>query len=166
MNAIGTIPLIGLADLMQIDILFWLIAIPMVVLLVIYLIWQQHHYKTLESELTLLNTVKGRTIEYDLVLKAMKLAVWHIDIQERTITYDSDYREALDVPSIAPGSDVEMFCDNLLPEYKERIAASMIDLAQGRVEHALQRHDRGHAVPDGQVTRRTRYAPAHTLPDA
>jgi hypothetical protein len=107
MNAIGLIPLISLADLMQIDILFWLLAIPMVVLLVVYLIWQQHHYKALETELTMLNTVKGRTIEYDLVLKAMKLAVWHIDVQERTITYDSDYRDILDVPSIPPGSDVE-----------------------------------------------------------
>ena len=134
MNTIGIIPLVGLADLMQLDILFWLLAIPLVALLVVYLVWQQHQYKKLASELTLLNTVKGRTIEYDLVLKAMKLAVWHIDVQERTITYDSDYRDALDVPSIPPGSDVELFCDNLLPEYKERIAKSMIDLAEGRVE--------------------------------
>ena len=82
----------------------------------------------------MLNAVKHRTIEYDLVLKAMKLAVWHIDIQDRTITYDSDYRDAMDIPSIPPKSDVEMFCNGLLPEYKERIAASMMDLAEGRVD--------------------------------
>ena len=151
MNAIGLIPLISLADLMQIDILFWLLAIPMVVLLVVYLIWQQHHYKALETELTMLNTVKGRTIEYDLVLKAMKLAVWHIDVQERTITYDSDYRDALDVPSIPPGSDVEMFCNNLLPEYKERIATSMIDLAQGRTELVHEQYEAHSPLGDGTI---------------
>ena len=114
MNAIESLPLIALADLMQIDILFWLIALLVVLLLLMYLIWQQQQYKILGSDLTMLNGVKRRTIEYDLVLKAMKLAVWHIDVQERTITYDSDYREALDIPSVPPGSDVELFCDNLL----------------------------------------------------
>ena len=148
MNTIGLLPLIGLADLMQIDILFWLFAIPMVVLLVVYLIWQQRHFKSLVSELAMLNTVKGRTIEYDLVLKAMKLAVWHIDVQERTITYDSDYRDALDVASVPPGSDVEMFCDNLLPEDKKRIAASMVDLAEGRTELVHEQYQAYSSVGD------------------
>lgn len=134
MNAIELLPLIALADLMQIDILFWLIALLVVLLLLMYLIWQQQQYKILDSELTMLNGVKRRTIEYDLVLKAMKLAVWHIDVQERTITYDSDYREALDIPSVPPGSDVELFCDNLLPEDKKRIAERMRDLVEGRVD--------------------------------
>ena len=134
MNAIELLPLIALADLMQIDILFWLIALLVVLLLLMYLIWQQQQYKILDSELTMLNGVKRRTIEYDLVLKAMKLAVWHIDVQERTITYDSDYREALDIPSVPPGTDVELFCDNLLPEDKKRIAERMRDLVEGRVD--------------------------------
>lgn len=134
MNAIELLPLIALADLMQIDILFWLIALLVVLLLLMYLIWQQQQYKILDSELTMLNGVKRRTIEYDLVLKAMKLAVWHIDVQERTITYDSDYREALDISSVPPGCDVELFCDNLLPEDKKRIAERMRDLVEGRVD--------------------------------
>ena len=134
MNAIESLPLIALADLMQIDILFWLIALLVVLLLLMYLIWQQQQYKILGSELTMLKGVKRRTIEYDLVLKAMKLAVWHIDVQERTITYDSDYRDALDIPSVPPGSDVEIFCENLLPEDKKRIAERMTDLVEGRVD--------------------------------
>jgi signal transduction histidine kinase len=119
---------------MQIDILFWLITLPLILFLVVYLIWQQYQYKKLANEQTLLNTVKRRTIEYDLVLKAMKLAVWHLDVQERTITYDSDYRGAMDIPSVPPGSDVELFCDNLLPEDKKRIAERMTDLLEGRTD--------------------------------
>ena len=114
MNAIGILPLMAVADWMQLDILFWLIALPLVVLLLVVLIWQQRQYRTLQADRKILDTVKHRTIEYDLVLKAMKLAVWHIDVQERTITYDSDYRDALDSPTVPPGSDVELFCNNLI----------------------------------------------------
>ena len=74
MNAIESLPLVALADLMQIDILFWLVALFVVVFLLLSLIWQQRQYKKLGVELTMLNGVKRRTIEYDLVLKAMKLA--------------------------------------------------------------------------------------------
>ena len=74
MNAIESLPLVALADLMQIDILFWLVALLVVVFLLLSLIWQQRQYKKLGVELTMLNGVKRRTIEYDLVLKAMKLA--------------------------------------------------------------------------------------------
>lgn len=157
MDTIGTLALVGLADLLQIDILFWLLALPIVVLLIFFLIWQQRHYKRLRSELSMLKTVKRRTIEYDLVLKAMKLAIWHIDIQERTITYDSDYRDALDIPSIPPGADVEMFCDNLLPEDKKRIAASMIDLAEGRTDLVHEQYQ-AHAPSGGGTTWGETYA--------
>ena len=41
MNAIESLPLVALADLMQIDILFWLVALFVVVFLLLSLIWQQ-----------------------------------------------------------------------------------------------------------------------------
>ena len=107
MPSIVILPLIVLSDLFRIDILFWLITLPIVAVLVCFLLWQYRQHQGLVSDMSVLNTVQHRNIEYDLVLKAMKLAVWHIDVQERTITYDADYRDALDVASIPPGSDVE-----------------------------------------------------------
>jgi signal transduction histidine kinase len=133
---------------MQIDILLWLLAIPIMVLLVVYLVYQQHQHKKLEEELSMLTTVKRHTIEYDLVLKAMKLAIWHIDVQERTITYDSDYRDALDIPSIPPGADVEQFCDNLLPEDKKRITESMTNLIEGRTDQVHEQYQARSPIGD------------------
>jgi signal transduction histidine kinase len=141
--------LVTFSNLFQIDILFWLIALPVVVVLVCCLIWQRYQHQMLESEMSMLNAVQRRTIEYDLVLKAMKLAVWHIDIQERTITYDSDYRDALDIPTVPPGSDVELFCDNLLPEYKKRIAESMMALAEGRTDLVHEQYQAHSPLGDG-----------------
>jgi signal transduction histidine kinase len=141
--------LVTFSNLFQIDILFWLIALPVVVVLVCCLIWQRYQHQMLESEMSMLNAVQRRTIEYDLVLKAMKLAVWHIDIQERTITYDSDYRDALDIPTVPPGSDVELFCDNLLPEYKKRIAESMMALVEGRTDLVHEQYQAHSPLGDG-----------------
>jgi signal transduction histidine kinase len=120
-----------------------------VAVLVCFLLWQYRQHQGLVSDMSVLNTVQHRNIEYDLVLKAMKLAVWHIDVQERTITYDADYRDALDVASIPPGSDVEMFCDNLLPVYKERIRTSMIDLLQGHTDHVHEQYQARSLQGDG-----------------
>lgn len=149
MPSIVILPLIVLSDLLRMDILFWLITLPIVAVLVCFLLWQYRQHKGLVSDMSVLNTVQHRNIEYDLVLKAMKLAVWHIDVQERTITYDADYRDALDVASIPPGSDVEMFCDNLLPVYKERIRTSMIDLLQGHIDHVHEQYQARSLQGDG-----------------
>ena len=149
MPSIMILLLVTFPNLFQIDILFWLIALPVVVVLVCCLIWQRYQHQMLESEMSMLNAVQRRTIEYDLVLKAMKLAVWHIDIQERTITYDSDYRDALDIPTVPPGSDVELFCDNLLPEYKKRIAESMMALAEGRTDLVHEQYQAHSPLGDG-----------------
>lgn len=149
MPSIMILLLVTFSNLFQIDILFWLIALPVVVVLVCCLIWQRYQHQMLESEMSMLNAVQRRTIEYDLVLKAMKLAVWHVDIQERTITYDSDYRDALDIPTVPPGSDVELFCDNLLPEYKKRIAESMMALAEGRTDLVHEQYQAHSPLGDG-----------------
>lgn len=149
MPSIMILLLVTFSNLFQIDILFWLIALPVVVVLVCCLIWQRYQHQMLESEMSMLNAVQRRTIEYDLVLKAMKLAIWHIDIQERTITYDSDYRDALDIPTVPPGSDVELFCDNLLPEYKKRMAESMMALAEGRTDLVHEQYQAHSPLGDG-----------------
>ena len=149
MPSIMILLLVTFSNLFQMDILFWLIALPVVVVLVCCLIWQRYQHQMLESEMSMLNAVQRRTIEYDLVLKAMKLAVWHIDIQERTITYDSDYRNALDIPTVPPGSDVELFCDNLLPEYKKRIAESMMALVEGRTDLVHEQYQAHSPLGDG-----------------
>jgi signal transduction histidine kinase len=44
-----------------------------------------------------------------------------------------------------------MFCNNLLPEYKERIATSMIDLAQGRTELVHEQYEAHSPLGDGTI---------------
>ena len=131
----------SLNSLMRIDLLIWLIGIPVLVLAVIYLYIQYRQNKVLTAELRQLSKVKRNSIEYELVLKAMKLTVWHIDIPTNTITYESDYRESVGMPIMAPGSSVSQFCSTLTPESEKKIHNGMMDLVEGRIEEFHEQYE-------------------------
>ena len=76
-----------------------------------------------------------------MVMKAMKVGVWRIDVPSLTITYESDFRESSDIHMIPSGSDVEMFCGNLLPEEKKKVSAAMKDLLEGRIEEFHEQYE-------------------------
>lgn len=141
MTTIGVILFLAIEQLLRIDIFIWVLGIPVVCAAGAALYYQKKQHRELRAELRLLSKVKRNTIEYDLVMKAMKLTVWRIDVPTRTITYESDYRETAGIPVIAPNSDVEMFCDTLTPESKERITAGMNQLLEGSIEEFHEQYE-------------------------
>ena len=141
MNGIGTILLFSLGELMRLDILVWVASVPLLILTSIFFCVQYRQSRRLKSDLAQLAKVKRHTIEYDLVLKAMKLSVWRIDLPTHTITYESDYREGLDLPVSKGGSDVGSFCENLLPGSRERVHQSMVDLFEGRSDEFREQYE-------------------------
>ena len=140
MSMIEILSLVSLGELMRLDMLFWVALVPLLALSILILMAQHRQFLKLKKELVLLKKAKRRAVEYDLVLKAMKLSAWHIDVQARTITYDSDYRDSLDIQTVAPNSDVEVFCNTLLPEYKEQITKKMMELLEGRIDHVHEQY--------------------------
>lgn len=133
--------LFSLHDLMRADLMVWIVGIFILCIAIITLFLQYRQHKRLDAELKNLSKVKRNTIEYDLVLKAMKLTVWRIDVPTRTITYESDYRDQAGTATLPPGTDVEMFCNTLTPESKARIAASMNDLVEGWKEECQEQYE-------------------------
>ena len=119
----------------------WIVGIFILCIAIITLFLQYRQQKRLDADLKNLSKVKRNTIEYDLVLKAMKLTVWRIDVPTRTITYESDYRDQAGTATLPPGTDVEMFCNTLTPESKARIAASMNDLVEGRKDECQEQYE-------------------------
>ncbi len=141
MNVFNILILMSLNNLMRIDLLIWLIGIPVLVLALIYLYIQYRQNKVLTAELSQLSKVKRNSIEYELVLKAMKLTVWHIDIPTNTITYESDYRESVGMPILSPGSSVSQFCHTLTPESEKKIHDGIMDLVEGRIEEFHEQYE-------------------------
>ena len=126
---------------MRADLMVWIVGIFILCIAIITMFLQYRQHKRLDAELKNLSKVKRNTIEYDLVLKAMKLTVWRIDVPTRTITYESDYRDQVGTATLPPGTDVEMFCNTLTPESKARIAASMNDLVEGRKDECQEQYE-------------------------
>jgi signal transduction histidine kinase len=141
MTTFSVILFLTIGQLLRIDILVWVLGIPVVLAAAAMLYYQKKQHRQLRTELRMLSKVKRNTIEYDLVLKAMKLTVWRIDVPTRTITYESDFRETPGIPIIAPNSDVELFCNTLTPESKERITAGMNQLLEGHIEEFHEHYE-------------------------
>ncbi len=141
MTTICMISILLFSHILRFDLLVWMVGIPVLIIAVITLIFQHRQYKRITAEQQQLLKVKRNAIEYDLVLKTMKLTVWRIDLPTRTITYESDYRDSLGLPVIAPGSDVETFCNLLTPESKIRITAGTKDLIEGKIDEFHEQYE-------------------------
>ena len=141
MTTFSVILFLTVGQLLRIDVLIWVLGIPVVLAAAATLYYQMKQHRQLRTELRMLSKVKRNAIEYDLVLKAMKLTVWRIDVPTRTITYESDFRETPGIPIIAPNSDVELFCNALTQESKERITAGMNQLLEGQIEEFHEQYE-------------------------
>lgn len=151
MTTFCVILFLTIGQLLRIDVLVWVLGIPVVLAAAATLYYQMKQHRQLRTELRMLSKVKRNAIEYDLVLKAMKLTVWRIDVPTRTITYESDFRETPGIPIIAPNSDVELFCNTLTPESKERITAGMNQLLEGHIEEFHEQYEM--ILQQGKVSR-------------
>jgi len=151
MTTFCVILFLTIGQLLRIDVLVWVLGIPVVLAAAATLYYQMKQHRQLRTELRMLSKVKRNAIEYDLVLKAMKLTVWRIDVPTRTITYESDFRETPGIPIIAPNSDVELFCNTLTLESKERITAGMNQLLEGHIEEFHEQYEM--ILQQGKVSR-------------
>ncbi len=131
----------NIETLLRLDILVWLVGGVLLVGALVALYYQRKTHRRLEDELAQLAKIHRHTIEYDLVLKAMKLSVWRIDVPTRTITYESDYRESMDNPIQRPNADIQAFCNTLLPASLERIHTGVDDLMAGRIDEFHEQYE-------------------------
>lgn len=134
MIASNDILLFSLKPLLQVDILVWLAALPLLAAFIILLFYQYRQHRLLKEELMQLAKINRHSVEYDLVMKAMKVSVWRIDVPSRTITYESDYRDVPNSQYISAGSDVEMFCNTLVPKDKQQVTDGMMKLLAGHID--------------------------------
>ena len=128
------IVLFSLHSLMRMDILVWIVGLPVLLAAIILLYYQYRQSRTLKSEMELLSKMKIHSVEYDLVLKAMKLAIWHLDIPTRSFTLETDYRDASDTNDFPPGISIDDVYQRILPEDADKIKKGIAELASGRAD--------------------------------
>ena len=91
----------------------WGIGLLVLIALVLMLVWQHRQGKIINEEMNSLEKIQRHTIEHEMVLKAMRLSAWRLDVHTREITYESDYRDAVDSYTPAPGEKIEDFVKHL-----------------------------------------------------
>ena len=128
-----TVLLFYFYDIMRIDILVWVISIPVVLIAIAMAFLQFRQYKRLSAELEQLSKMKSHSIEYELVLKTMKLCVWRYDIQSSVVTFENDYRDTSD-GLLTYELPVTSVFDRLLPEYVNNLREGIRTLMRGEID--------------------------------
>lgn len=109
------------------------------IILLVFVFLQYRWGRRLKNELAELEKVKQGNIEYEFVLKAMKLCTWHIDPRMRTVTIENDFREGMN-SIIGPSSSVDLLTDMLVKTDAQRVQGAIDDICMGRTNFYHQKY--------------------------
>ena len=128
------------------EMLVWVVGVILIVGAIALLFYQHRVGRSLGNELAQLEKIQKHNIEFEFVLKAMRLCTWHVDVAERTITYDNDYRDRSDCFMPSPGTPLEEVSNSMVEADQQRIAKALEDFCEGRMEsyHEISRVKIGH----------------------
>lgn len=112
--------------------ILWGVGILLLIILTISVVIQYRNGFRIRKELEELDRVRQYNIEYDLVLKAMKLATWHIDVQRRTVTFDSDFRSGSNSFYSNVETPIDYFPDLIVPRDSQRVMKALDDVMTGK----------------------------------
>ena len=123
------------------EIAVWVVGLILLLLGIVTYFRQRKVEEQLMSELQQLAKIKKHNVEYEFVLKAMRLCTWHIDVPAQNITYDNDYRERNDCFVPMPGTTLDDLVAAMVEADQMRIRKSLENLCQGRKDdyHEISR---------------------------
>ncbi len=123
------------------EIAVWVVGLILLLLGIVTYFRQRKVEEQLMSELQQLAKIKKHNVEYEFVLKAMRLCTWHIDVPAQSITYDNDYRERNDCFVPMPGTTLDDLVAAMVEADQMRIRKSLENLCQGRKDdyHEISR---------------------------
>jgi signal transduction histidine kinase len=110
----------------------WGGGILLIVGLTVSIIFQRRTGLKLKDELAELDRLKEGNVEYEFVVKAMKLSTWHINPKLRTITMDNDFREGQDNFLPSPESHVALLYELIDKSDVQRVITALDDICAGR----------------------------------
>ena len=120
--------------------LFWVGGAVLFLLLCFGIYYQLKSGRKLKHELIELEKVRQNNIEYEFILKAMKIAVWRYEPRTKTFVTESDYRDGND--NYVPGGDdiLEQLFSAISPAYADRVRQAFNDISEGRFDFYHQEY--------------------------
>lgn len=119
------------------DIIVWVVMGVLLVVFVWLIFRQRRQGRELRFELEQLSEIQKDNVEYEFVLKTMRLSTWHIDTRTRKLVIDDDFRDKSDI--YIPIVGMEMLTS--MPEGdRKRVMKTLDDLCSGRKEEAHEEY--------------------------
>ena len=118
---------------LRVDILLWVVGVLIVAATVVLLWWQRREHKKLKRELDLMDGLNKRNVEFEMVLKTMKLSTWKVDVQSQTLTVVSDFRESNSYAPL-PETSASDFFRHILPKDVGRVQEALRQMISGEQE--------------------------------
>lgn len=113
---------------------FWAIGILILLFLIAAIIWQRRIGNELQEELRQLDKQKQKSVEFDFVLKAMGLSIWHVNTDTGEFFYDKDFRETREDQAVIEGNTINDSINVLVEEDAIRVRKALADICAGIVE--------------------------------
>ena len=115
------------------DYAVWVVFLVITVVMIWFLFYQQHQGKQLKGELTELAKIQKRNVEYEFVIKAMRVSVWHVDAKTHTISYEQDFRDKSVNWNQAPeGTEYADAAKLIDPRDSDRVYTALDNICSGR----------------------------------
>lgn len=140
MSSMTNLLLYAYSDSPWIFVLQWGIGLLILVFLIVSVYMQRRTGKRLKGELDELDKIRRGNVEYDFILKAMKIAVWHYDSETQTFIFEKDYRDGIN--NHVPSAD-DSFHDTLsdiAPADVDRVNNAFTDICEGRTDFYHQEY--------------------------
>jgi signal transduction histidine kinase len=105
--------------------------------MIILIVWQRKTGKALMAELAQHDKIQKHNVEYEFVLKTMRLSTWHIMVDTRQIIFDNDFRDKSGTYIPAMGKELVA----AMPENDRlRVMKALDDLSNGLIEEAHEEY--------------------------
>ena len=110
----------------------WGMGILSIIVLIVLIVLQRRTGLKLKDELVELDRMKEGNVEYEFVVKAMKLSTWHVNPKLRTITMDNDFRQGQDNLMPSPDYPLALLSEMLDKSDAQRVMTALDDILTGR----------------------------------
>ena len=111
--------------------LMWGLGALMLILLLVSIYYQRRTGFKLKDELAELDKLKEGNVEYEFILKAMRLCTWQIDPVHHTISMNNDFRGGHDNYTPIPDTRLELLFDMLASSDAQRVETALEDICSG-----------------------------------
>jgi signal transduction histidine kinase len=118
----------------------WGVGIAAIILLILLIFFQRRTGKRLKGDLAELSKIRQGNVEYEFILKAMKLSTWQMDPRRRLISFTNDFRGEQSEHVVTPDTSLDDLVNYLAASDAQRVWAAMDDLCKGRSSYYHQQY--------------------------